>query len=70
MALAIPRSKEVAYLESNPKEVPLKAGEFVLGYPDELGGIQKNGTRRFSGKMEPMSFSGSCINGSRTSAST
>ncbi len=26
---------------SNPKEAPLKAGEFVLGYPDELGGIQK-----------------------------
>lgn len=26
---------------SNPREEPLKAGEFVLGYPDELGGIQK-----------------------------
>ena len=26
---------------SNPKEQPLRAGEFVLGYPDELGGIQK-----------------------------
>jgi Dyp-type peroxidase family len=26
---------------SNPREQPLKAGEFVLGYPDELGGIQK-----------------------------
>jgi Dyp-type peroxidase family len=26
---------------SNPKEQPLKAGEFVLGYPDELGGTQK-----------------------------
>jgi Dyp-type peroxidase family len=26
---------------SNPKELPLKAGEFVLGYADELGGIQK-----------------------------
>jgi len=26
---------------TNPKEAPLKAGEFVLGYPDELGGIQK-----------------------------
>jgi Dyp-type peroxidase family len=26
---------------SNPKEQPLKAGEFVLGYPDEIGGIQK-----------------------------
>jgi Dyp-type peroxidase family len=26
---------------SNPKEQPLKAGEFVLGYPDEMGGIQK-----------------------------
>ncbi|MFG3441521.1 Dyp-type peroxidase [Nonomuraea sp. NPDC047897] len=25
---------------SNRLEVPLKAGEFVLGYPDELGGIQ------------------------------
>ncbi|MEU7863647.1 peroxidase [Nonomuraea sp. NPDC049141] len=25
---------------SNKLEVPLKAGEFVLGYPDELGGIQ------------------------------
>jgi len=26
---------------SNPKEEPLKAGEFVLGYPDEMGGVQK-----------------------------
>ena len=26
---------------SNPKEQPLKAGEFVLGYADEMGGIQK-----------------------------
>jgi Dyp-type peroxidase family len=26
---------------SNPHEQPLKAGEFVLGYPDELGGVQK-----------------------------
>ena len=26
---------------SNPKEEPLKAGEFVLGYPDELGGVQR-----------------------------
>jgi Dyp-type peroxidase family len=26
---------------TNPKEAPLKAGEFVLGYEDELGGIQK-----------------------------
>jgi len=26
---------------SNPKEQPLKAGEFVLGYPDEFGSIQK-----------------------------
>src|SRR5262249_38145476 len=26
---------------TNLKEQPLKAGEFVLGHPDELGGIQK-----------------------------
>src|SRR5512147_120597 len=26
---------------TNPREEPLKAGEFVLGYPDEIGGIQK-----------------------------
>lgn len=25
---------------SNPLERPIKAGEFVLGYPDELGGVQ------------------------------
>ncbi|WP_327002454.1 Dyp-type peroxidase [Dactylosporangium sp. NBC_01737] len=25
---------------SNPLEQPFKAGEFVLGYPDELGGVQ------------------------------
>lgn len=25
---------------SNPREQPLKAGEFVLGQPDELGGVQ------------------------------
>ncbi|GAA3129125.1 Dyp-type peroxidase [Streptosporangium carneum] len=25
---------------SNPLEAPLRAGEFVLGYPDELGGVQ------------------------------
>jgi Dyp-type peroxidase family len=24
---------------TNPEELPLKAGEFVLGYPDELGGL-------------------------------
>jgi len=29
---------------TNPKEQPLRAGEFVLGYPDELGGIQKTET--------------------------
>jgi Dyp-type peroxidase family len=26
---------------TNPREQPLKAGEFVIGYADELGGIQK-----------------------------
>lgn len=26
---------------SNPQEQPLKAGEFVLGYRDEMGGVQK-----------------------------
>ncbi|HKE58241.1 MAG TPA: Dyp-type peroxidase [Pyrinomonadaceae bacterium] len=26
---------------SNPKEQPFKAGDFVLGYPDEMGAIQK-----------------------------
>jgi Dyp-type peroxidase family len=26
---------------TNPKESPLKAGEFILGYTDEMGGIQK-----------------------------
>jgi len=26
---------------TNPQEKPLKAGEFVLGYQDEMGGIQK-----------------------------
>jgi Dyp-type peroxidase family len=26
---------------SNPKEQPLKAGELILGYPDEMGGTQK-----------------------------
>jgi deferrochelatase/peroxidase EfeB len=26
---------------TNPREQPLKAGEFVLGYPDEMGGVQK-----------------------------
>lgn len=26
---------------SNPQEQPLKAGEFILGYPDEMGGTQK-----------------------------
>jgi Dyp-type peroxidase family len=26
---------------SNPKEQPFKAGEFVLGYPCEMGGVQK-----------------------------
>jgi deferrochelatase/peroxidase EfeB len=26
---------------TNPHEEPLKAGEFVLGYPDELGSVQK-----------------------------
>ena len=26
---------------TNPKELPFKAGEFVIGYPDEMGSIQK-----------------------------
>jgi Dyp-type peroxidase family len=26
---------------TNPREIPLKAGEFVLGYEDEIGGVQK-----------------------------
>lgn len=26
---------------TNPHELPLKAGEFVIGYADELGGVQK-----------------------------
>ena len=26
---------------TNPRERPLKAGEFVIGYPDELGGVQR-----------------------------
>ena len=26
---------------TNPRELPLKAGEFVIGYPDELCGVQK-----------------------------
>ncbi|HSE22726.1 MAG TPA: Dyp-type peroxidase [Pyrinomonadaceae bacterium] len=26
---------------TNPREKPLKAGEFVLGYTDEMGGVQK-----------------------------
>ena len=26
---------------TNPKEKPLKAGEFILGYRDEIGGVQK-----------------------------
>lgn len=26
---------------TNPREQPLKAGEFVLGYPDEMGGVQR-----------------------------
>jgi Dyp-type peroxidase family len=26
---------------TNPREVPFKAGEFVIGYTDELGGVQK-----------------------------
>jgi Dyp-type peroxidase family len=26
---------------TNPREQPLKAGEFVLGYADEMGGVQK-----------------------------
>src|SRR4029453_14172696 len=26
---------------TNPREQPLKAGEFVLGYPNEMGGIQR-----------------------------
>jgi deferrochelatase/peroxidase EfeB len=26
---------------TNPREVPFKAGEFVIGYTDELGGVQR-----------------------------
>ena len=30
---------------TNPQEQPLKAGEFVLGYRDEMGGIQRTAAR-------------------------
>ncbi|MCE0447681.1 hypothetical protein LT493_37620 [Streptomyces tricolor] len=37
---AIRPSKAAAFQGSNELEAPLKCGEFVLGYPDELGGVQ------------------------------
>ena len=39
-ASAIRRSKEAEFREPIRREQPLKAGEFVLGYRDEMGGIQ------------------------------
>ena len=38
-ASAIRPSKGAAFPARNPREQPLKAGEFVLGYPDETGGL-------------------------------
>jgi hypothetical protein len=41
---------------TNPKEQPLKAGEFVLGYPDEMGGVQKTRPKYWAATERTLSF--------------
>ena len=55
---------------TNPHEPPLKAGEFVLGYPDEMGGIQPMPSPRSWAATAPTSSSASCTSASRRSAGT
>ena len=54
---------------SNPLEQPLKAGEFVLGYPDELGGVQTT-TPESSAATAATSPSASCTSTSPRSAAS
>ena len=48
-ASAIRRSKAAASPAPTPSEQPLKAGEFVLGYPDETGGHAADASTRGPG---------------------
>ena len=62
-ASAIRPSKGAAFLEPIPSEKPLKAGEFVLGYRDEMGGMPRYLSPRFWAGTAPTSSSANCING-------
>ena len=53
---------------SNPLEAPLKAGEFVIGYPDETGCVQVS-CRRCWRRTAPTSASASSTSASAPSAS-
>ena len=55
---------------TNPHEEPLKAGEFVLGYPDENGDLPPCPSPRCSAATAPTSSSASCTPAWRRSAST
>src|SRR5216117_2719705 len=55
---------------SNPRERPIKAGEIILGYPDETGACPRCRLRRCSAGTAPTSSSGSCTRGSPPTGST
>ena len=55
---------------TNPREQPLKAGEFVLGYPDEMGGFRRCRSPRSWAATAPTSSSASCTSAWRRSAGT
>jgi deferrochelatase/peroxidase EfeB len=56
-------------LSSNPKELPLKAGEFFLGYLDEINEYPPIRSRRFWGATVPTSSFANCTSASRHFAS-
>ncbi|MFY0577813.1 hypothetical protein ACN28S_28970 [Cystobacter fuscus] len=55
---------------TNSRESPLKAGEFVLGYPDEMGGLPRCPSPRSWDATGRMSPSASCISAWRRSVNT
>ena len=53
---------------TNPNEQPIKAGDFILGYPDEMGTQTTRCTRKFWAATAAMLRSANCTSGWRSSA--
>ncbi len=65
------RGRESGRRPTNRREPPIKAGEFILGYPDETGGLRARcRPRRSSAATARTSSSGSCTPASPPTAST